>query len=241
MSLSPNASVQRTPPNSWGMANVTVARLEMWQSLGYESFGEWRRASERARRAAKKAATLPAASVRWQPPVALPAPPAAAPPSPPRTLPLRYLNWTEYNQLDESARAEVMSQWGKGPAHAKGQCRGTWKIGFGSRPKAQPEYEGSLPGQLHEEVIMTVRGRRKHRLTHQSPGGTARHDEYISPAGVQKRVCEQRSACWRRLLGARCADRIAARIAARIAEEESEEGSEEESDEESEEDQCCEE
>ena len=31
--------------------------MELWQRLGFESFGDWRRASEKARRAAKKQAT----------------------------------------------------------------------------------------------------------------------------------------------------------------------------------------
>ena len=34
--------------------------MELWQRQGFESFGAWRRATESARRAAKKAASLPA-------------------------------------------------------------------------------------------------------------------------------------------------------------------------------------
>ena len=33
--------------------------MEMWQQQGFESFGAWRRATERARRAVKKTATRP--------------------------------------------------------------------------------------------------------------------------------------------------------------------------------------
>jgi hypothetical protein len=62
--------------------------VELWQRLGYTDFGEWRRATEKNRREAKRAAapsTL--ATARWRPtqPLALPLPaaPAAAlqPPS----------------------------------------------------------------------------------------------------------------------------------------------------------------
>ena len=37
-------------------------KLETWERLGYESFGAWRRACEKARRDAKKAAPLSTAS-----------------------------------------------------------------------------------------------------------------------------------------------------------------------------------
>ena len=52
---------------------------ELWERLGYPSFGAWRRAAEKARRAAKKAAAPPIpATVLWQPPQALlPLPPPA--------------------------------------------------------------------------------------------------------------------------------------------------------------------
>ena len=128
--------------------------MEKWQSLGYTSFGEWRRASERARREAKKAAGVSPAIVQWKLAQSLPAP---APPSPL------------------------------------------------ARPRS-PERGGQLPGQLHEEVITTPRGRRKHKLKHTSPDGTTRNDEYVSPAGVQQQVCQERSACWRRLVAARRAE-----------------------------------
>jgi hypothetical protein len=53
--------------------------MELWQRLGYNSFGDWRRASEKARRDAKKAKVAPAALARWRPtqPLAPPLPPAA--------------------------------------------------------------------------------------------------------------------------------------------------------------------
>ena len=50
----------------------TGAKMDMWERMGYDSFGAWRRASEKARRAAKKAAppAPPAASTasKWHPP-----------------------------------------------------------------------------------------------------------------------------------------------------------------------------
>ena len=59
---------------------------------------------------------------------------------------------------------------------------------------------GHLPGQLHETVCVTpTHGRRQHRFQHISPGGSVRHDEYMSPAGVQQHACEQRLACLHRL------------------------------------------
>ena len=88
--------------------DVTVARPETWQLLGYESFGEWRRASEKARRASKRAAASRESCLVWQPPVALPAPATPVP----RMRPLAYLSWKEYKQLDENSRAESISQWG---------------------------------------------------------------------------------------------------------------------------------
>ena len=73
--------------------------MELWQQLGHASFGDWRRASEKARRAAKKAARVvppPAAAVRWaQPKLAEQSPslpaavlPPARPPLPTLPLPL---------------------------------------------------------------------------------------------------------------------------------------------------------
>ena len=52
--------------------------MEVWQRKGFESFGAWRRESERARRAAKKEAA--AAAPRASPPSP---PPPLPPPSPP--------------------------------------------------------------------------------------------------------------------------------------------------------------
>ena len=44
--------------------------MELWQQLGHASFGDWRRASEKARRAAKKAARVvpPPAAGRFETP-----------------------------------------------------------------------------------------------------------------------------------------------------------------------------
>ena len=47
-------------------AVVFVARrwsMELWQQLGFKSFGDWRRASERARKAEKKKAAAPASVI----------------------------------------------------------------------------------------------------------------------------------------------------------------------------------
>ena len=184
--------------------------MEKWQSLGYTSFGEWRRASEKARRAAKKVAAS-AASVQWTPAQSLPAP---APPSPPCARPRSYFLLTaeagKQRQLaqlepEESARTEIMSQVFELESRAKAEHAKTWAETSGSAPLF-PERGGQLPGQLHEEVITTPRGRRKHKLKHTSPGGTTRDDEYVSPAGVQQQVCEERSACWRRLVESRRAE-----------------------------------
>lgn len=183
--------------------------MEKWQSLGYTSFGEWRRASERARRAAKKAAASPA-TVQWMPAQSFPAP---APPSPPCARPRSYFLLTaeagrqrQLAQLEpeESARAEIMSQAFELESRAKAEHAKAWA----DNPSAPlfPERGGQLPGQLHEEVITTPRGRREHKLKHTSPGGTTRDDEYVSPAGVQQQVSEERSACWRRLVESRRAE-----------------------------------
>ena len=71
-------------------------------------------------------------------------------------------------------------------------------------PSLPPAFShGALPGQLHEAVCVTPRGRRQHRIKHTSPGGTVRQDEYVSPAGVQQLACEHRLACLRRLADTR--------------------------------------
>lgn len=128
--------------------------MELWQQLGYASFGEWRRSTEKLRRAAKKAAraALPATTtVRWQ-------------------------------QLqDEEPLA---------------QLRGRSNV---AAPPSPPLVSGVLPGQLREDVLVTPQGRRIHRFKHTSPGGSTRFDEYVSPAGVLPRACEQRLECFRRL------------------------------------------
>ena len=77
--------------------------MEKWQELGYESVGEWRRDSERARRAAKKATVTMATAVvvQWNAPVALPKP---TPPSPS----LGGLSWPlQAVVLPSLARAQV--------------------------------------------------------------------------------------------------------------------------------------
>ena len=69
-----------------------------------------------------------------------------------------------------------------------------------SPPPSSLPAAGHLPGQLHETVCVTpTHGRRQHRFQHISPGGSVRHDEYMSPAGVQQHACEQRLACLHRL------------------------------------------
>ena len=46
----------------------TGEKVEPWERLGYESFGAWRRACEKARRDAKKAAPPAPPAVKWHPP-----------------------------------------------------------------------------------------------------------------------------------------------------------------------------
>ena len=61
---------------------------------------------------------------------------------------------------------------------------------------------GYLPGRMRDDVILTPRGRREHKLTHVSPGGTTRCDEYSSPAGVDA-AWQERHACLERMRTAR--------------------------------------
>ena len=55
-------------PTSTGRHSPTGLRcgMEMWQQLGYASFGDWRRGSEKASRAAKKAARATQPAVVWE-------------------------------------------------------------------------------------------------------------------------------------------------------------------------------
>lgn len=46
----------------------TGHKVETWERLGYESFGAWRRACEKARRDAKKVAPPAPPAVKWHPP-----------------------------------------------------------------------------------------------------------------------------------------------------------------------------
>lgn len=132
-------------------------KVPLWQKLGHASYGEWLRASDKARRDAKKQASKAPAKV-------------------PRLL------WSAPQVLSRS-RSPSPSPEGFQEAY--------W-----------------LPGQLREEVLVTPRGRREHKLEHCSPGGTTRFDEYVSPAGLQDAVCDQRDACFRRMADARRATAV---------------------------------
>ena len=54
---------------------------------------------------------------------------------------------------------------------------------------------GQLPGRLQEAVLVTPRDSRAHKFKYTSPGGMARDEEYVSPAGLQQLLYEERSAC----------------------------------------------
>lgn len=69
-------------------AGALLVDMEMWQQQGYESFGAWRRASEKARRAAKKAAAMDATTAEAPPSPRPPPPPPRATWQPPQQIPL---------------------------------------------------------------------------------------------------------------------------------------------------------
>jgi hypothetical protein len=161
------------------------------------------KATSAERRAAKKAATAAQAAVRWESTQSLPAP---APPSPPCARPeagkQRRLAQVEG---DFNARDRLISQAFELESRAKAEHAKAFALADDST-QLFAEHRGQLPGQLHEQVLVTPRGRRAHKLKHTSPGGTTRVDEYLSPAGMQQQVCQERSACWRRLVAARHAE-----------------------------------
>ena len=55
-------ALPRAPSSNWSLA-AARGDMELWQRQGFDSFGAWRRATEVARRAARKAATLAAPTV----------------------------------------------------------------------------------------------------------------------------------------------------------------------------------
>ena len=159
------------------MGLLAAMEGELWQRQGFESFGDWRRASERARKAAKKAAAATKATAAALAPAALAptlaptlAPMAAEPPcnveqdSP---KPVR-VKWQPLQQLDPPSPNCVNSPWAV----------------------------EKLPGTLHEHVDMTPGGSRTHTIKHTSPSGTTRCEGYVSPAGARQAL-EERNA-WRR-------------------------------------------
>jgi hypothetical protein len=106
---------------------------------------------------------------------------------------------------DFNARDRLISQAFELESRAKAEHAKAFALADDST-QLFAEHRGQLPGQLHEQVLVTPRGRRAHKLKHTSPGGTTRVDEYLSPAGMQQQVCQERSACWRRLVAARHAE-----------------------------------
>jgi len=177
------------------------------QSCSYDSYKDWRYATERARKAAKRVAAASPAAVKWQPPKVMPAP---TPPSPPCARPGScFILGAEAKkqrrlaelESDVSARAGMISQAYELESRAKAEHAKAFADG--STQLYPHECGGQLPGQLQDAVLVTPRGSRAHKLNHISPGGTARDDEYVSPAGLPQLVCEERRACIGRLVAGR--------------------------------------
>ena len=140
----------------------------MWQRQGFESFGDWRRASERARRArAKKTPSACSAASSTTISTGL----AKAPATPPRA------SWQPLQLIQ-------MPSAPNSPLQPSG-------IGV------------MLPGKLHEHVQVTPHGSRSHTIEHTSPGGTLRHESYLSPAGAPQLTRAERIQWKLRLAAAR--------------------------------------
>lgn len=182
----PSNCKQGTLPSREQCKKSEPTVMELWQRLGHASFGDWRRASEKARRTAKKAAAAErtgTATGRWHSlhPVALP--------------------------------SQTLAPDGSDPP--LGVTDGSIVEPF-SAPSLQPSslvVAASVHGELHETVHVTPRGRRMHKFEHSSPGGTVHVDEYVSPAGVQLYACQERLVCLRRLVAAQTAARRAKLVA----------------------------
>jgi len=129
--------------------------MELWQRQGFASFGDWRRASEKARRAAKKQAVAPAAAITTAVEPLINATAAAPPPD------AAPLEWQPLQLLDDAGRERSR------------------------RRPSDVIVDHELPGDLHEHVQVTPGGRRAHNFKHTSPGGTTRFEEYVSPAGTR--------------------------------------------------------
>ena len=135
----------------------TAAPMERWQQLGYESFGAWRRATEKARRAAKKAAREPAETREPPPTRASELPPASVPTA-------REQREPDFQSRQQDRQREMQQiPW--------------------SAPDTSRRQREDL---LHEEILATPGGHRAHKLQRTSPGGTAHIAQYTSPPGVER-------------------------------------------------------
>ena len=150
--------------------------MELWQRKGYASYRDWRCATERARKAAKRAAAASSAAVKWQPPKVMPAP---TPPSPPCARPHSILLLREADEqrrlaeleADVSARASMISRACELESRAKAEHAKAFADG--STQLYPHECGGQLPGQLQDAVLVTPHGSRSHELKHISPGAWA--------------------------------------------------------------------
>lgn len=169
---------------------ATVVLMERWQQLGYESYGAWRRATEKARqqtrRAVQKASQLHS-SWNFSP---LPAPPQ------PRAAPM---------MEPQTAAAQPPSIRGSVVQHATVHSAAQSAAVQSAAVQSGAEQSACLPGRLAEQALVTPNGRRRHKFEHTSPGGTSRVDEYVSPADGQhqQRAHGRRLECLHRLAAAR--------------------------------------
>ena len=153
------------------MGLLAAMEGELWQRQGFESYGDWRRASERARKAAKKAAAATKATAAALAtnalapevaPVAAEQPPCDVEQDSPKVVRVK---WQPLEQLDPPSPNIVNSPWSS-------CCE-------------------KVPGKLHEHVNVTPHGSRSHTMKHTSPGGTTRCAEYVSPAGARQSLEER--------------------------------------------------
>ena len=143
--------------------------MELWQQLGYKSFGAWRRDSEKRRRAAKKAAadTTVACDVSTST--------TAASGQPHSTTAID----DQCRPVERPAQLvwEPLQIISSPPQEHTEQHDG-WSV---PRPSQVPLHE------LREQVQVT----RTHSIEHTSPGGTTRFEAWISPPGGRKSARSQ--------------------------------------------------